>query len=118
MASNELDTATGINEKRASTMEDEIQQSTHSEKTSESEKVDVQTKMNAEECSNTSDDRPGGNEEIEEGTAAATKSEPKYPTSIRFVLLTISLMLGAYMVALDTQIICKPINFHNLKRPD
>jgi hypothetical protein len=118
MASNELNVTTGINEKHASTMEDEIQQSTKLEETSESGKLDVQTKTKVEECSDTSDDRPRGNEEIEDGTPAATKTELEYPTGIRFVLLTISLMLGTYMVALDTSIICKPINFHSLKRPN
>jgi MFS family permease len=58
------------------------------------------------ECSDSSDGRPEESPEVEEGTDDAAKHEPEYPTGTRFALLTISLMLGVYMVALDTNILC------------
>jgi Major Facilitator Superfamily len=106
MASNELNSSMDFNEKHASTAEDEIQVAINSTKAKESGKVDETTKSTAAECSGSSDGRPEESAEIEVGTADGAKPEPEYPTGIRFVLLTISLMLGVYMVALDTTIIC------------
>jgi hypothetical protein len=115
ISSNKLNHSSGISGNPASTMEDTIQQATNS-KMSEAEKVDLETRTKVEECSDTSDGRLGENEGKEEGMVTAAKTEPEYPTGIRFVLVTISLMLGVYMVALDTQIICKPITLQTLER--
>jgi hypothetical protein len=112
MTPNELNStmAIEVNEKHASATEDEIQETRNSTKSEDSGKIeDEQMTTTAEACSDSPEDRPGKNVEIEEGIFSATKSEPEYPTGIRFVLLTISLMLGVYMVALDTSIICKSL---------
>lgn len=112
MTLNELNStmAIEVDEKHSSTMDDEIQETRNSTKREDSGKIEnKQMTTTAEACSDFPEDRPGENVEIEEGIFSATKSEPEYPTGIRFVLLTISLMLGVYMVALDTSIICKSL---------
>jgi hypothetical protein len=106
MASNEPNSSIGFNEKYDPTTEDEIQVTVNSTKANESEQVEEKIENAVAECSDSSDGRPEESAEIEEGTADAAKPEPEYPTGIRFVLLTISLMLGVYMVALDTNILC------------
>jgi hypothetical protein len=111
MASNELDTSLETKDKHPVSVEGEIQTSTSPTKTSDPEKVEFEKEVIATDPPKSSDGNPGENVEVEQGTTNATKTEPEYPTGIRFVILTISLMLGEYVVALDTAIICKSQEF-------
>jgi hypothetical protein len=107
MASDKI-TPLEINERRASTTEDEVQIATDSMDTKEPEKTDMETELTATEFADASHEKAGGSEAIEEGSNTAGNPESGYPTGIRFALLTISLMLAVFMVALDTNIICLP----------
>lgn len=87
-------------------MADEIKLSDLPPRTSEVKKVDSITQIPME----TSTDSPQGlkstSKADEEGIVAVPK-EVEYPTGIRFAILTISLLLMVFMVALDTTIMCK-----------
>ncbi|PMD38827.1 MFS transporter [Hyaloscypha variabilis F] len=79
----------------------------------------METKLTATEFEDASHEKAGGSEAIEEGSNTAANPEPGYPTGIRFALLTISLMLAVFMVALDTNIISTAIpsittEFHSI----
>jgi len=94
-----------VNEKHASNKEDEIQELTSSTKVENGGNENVEIKAKEEDFPEPSETAPRESAEIE-GTTTVTNPESQYPTGIRFTLLTISLMLGTYMVALDTNIIC------------
>ena len=100
------------NEKHASKSEDEIQELTSSTERDDLGNASAETKAEGEDIPEFSDNQQRESTELE-GTTVATNPESGYPTGIRFVLLTISLMLGTYMVALDTNIICT----HPLPQP-
>jgi hypothetical protein len=106
MASTENHTTMDSNEKQTPPMEEEIQIVPFAENTG-LDKANLEVETASTKSDHQSEVNPGETAEIEEGTTLATSAEPEYPTGIRFVLLTISLMLGVFMVALDTQIICE-----------
>jgi hypothetical protein len=111
MASNKLDTSLETRDKHPLSVEGEIQISTSPTKTSDPENVEFGKEVIATDPPKSSDGTPGENVEVRQGTTNATKTEPEYPRGIRFVILTISLMLGVYMEALDTTIICESQEF-------
>ncbi len=103
MTSSELNCKMEITEKKQPRdTEVEIRKSTDTMKNIDPGKVKLEVRAVE---TNSSEGSPGEKSEIEEGATEVTKTEPGYPTGIRFVLLTISLMLGVYTVALDTTII-------------
>src|ERR1700684_4001082 len=119
MTSNSLNTTMHTKEKHPLSMEEEIQKSTSAPESNDPEKVEFEEDLNqviATDSPKPPASTPGENVEVEEGTTDAAKTEPEYPTGIRFVILTISLMLAVYMVALDTTIICKSREIFPIRR--
>ena len=96
------------NEKHPPSVEQEIENSDQHTKATDEDEIDISTQKMEREDQAFATGSPGESVELEEGTATTMKAEPEYPTGFRFVVLTISLMMGVYLVALDTTIICKP----------
>ena len=87
-------------------MADEIKLSDLPPRTSEVKKVDSITQIPMETSTDSPQDLKSTSKADEEGIVAVPK-EVEYPTGIRFAILTISLLLMVFMVALDTTIMCK-----------
>jgi hypothetical protein len=86
-------------------MKYEIQTSTSPTKI-DFEKVEYKPQVTAMESPDSAVDNLETPSEIDQGTTTTIQPETEYPTGIRFIIVTISLMLGVFMVALDTTIIC------------
>lgn len=90
-------------EKTFADLEDTIQASPERDDT---EKTKLEPTVSTTNCPKSSRGSHEENEEVEQGSTDVAYPEPQYPTGVRFVVLTISLMLAIYMVALDTTILC------------
>lgn len=85
----------------AETNESEEQYSEKSAKTDETSEV-IMTEKTGTEI-----DQEGGEGVKKENSALViTQEEPEYLTGTKLIILTVSLMSGVFMIALDGQIIC------------
>jgi hypothetical protein len=87
-------------------VKNDAQTSTLLPKDADLEMVEFKNEAVTVESPGSRDRSPGKKAETEVVTGIATTTEPEYPTGIRLILITVSMMLVLYMVALDTSILC------------